>query len=151
MTSKRTRDYQKSRVYAWENKFIHPRCTRVLCFKECQAFVDGIFLCEGLIGAPKVIPMPKQNRTAMSKANRKSIWVQDTIPASVLIHEMAHSLTMTIDNKSDDHGPDFVGVYIKLLDKYMGIPLALSMYTLSQTKIVYNLGAQYYFTDRKVA
>ena len=145
------RDYQKSRVYAWESKVVGPRCPRGIKFEDAQTFVDGIFLCEGLVGAPKIVPLPKQNKKALADATRAEIRIKETVPAWVLIHELAHTLTYTHDGRCDHHGPDFMGTYLRLLDKYMGLSLLLTMYSLKEWNIKFNLVAQPYITDRKAS
>jgi hypothetical protein len=147
--SMRNRDYQQSRVYAWEHRVVHCRCKRHLDFRDAQGFVDGIFLCEGLFGPPTIGMKPKQATTFIADGCRNVIRIpEEGIKASIMIHELAHAMTMDQNNNGDRHGPEFVGMYIKLLDKYMGIHLALTMYTLQSEKIDYTLTVQPRFSDQ---
>jgi hypothetical protein len=145
--SSKHRDYQKSRLYAWENKVVGPRCPRIIKFRDAQAFVDGIFICEGLVGAPRVALMPKQATRIWATGSRGELRIRPETPAWVIVHELAHAMTMSHDESVEGHGPDYVGVYIKLLDKYLALPLALTMYSLQFEKIKYNLAAAPRFSD----
>lgn len=136
------RDFQKQRVYDWENEFIRPRAPRNVSFEAAQTFVDGIFLCERLLYPPKVRLMGKNATATYALGCREYIKIREVTPAWVIVHELAHTMTMDIDGRGDRHGPDFVGVYIKLLDSYVNVPLAYSMFTLGKTKVQYNLGAK---------
>jgi hypothetical protein len=36
-----------------------------------------------------------------------------------MLHEIAHSMTSTMDGESDGHGGLFMGVYVRLLARYL--------------------------------
>ncbi len=141
----RTRDYQKRNVYKWENEVVGPRCHGRVRFENAQAFVDGIWLAEGLLYPPRV-ELAHENSKHWS-GSRTNLELTKITPAWVIIHELAHTLTMSLED-SDGHGPDYVGNYIRLLDKYMGVPLALSLYTLDLAKIKVNIWAKPVFLDK---
>jgi hypothetical protein len=42
---------------------------------------------------------------------------------STILHELAHSLTCNVDDTGDWHGPEFVGTYMALLSRHMGVAL----------------------------
>jgi hypothetical protein len=136
------KDYQKSRVYAWEDEFLFKRAPRWITFDNAQCFVDGIFLCEQLVGSPKVELMPKQMKRHLADGSRSKIRVREKTQAWVIIHELAHTLT------DDAHGPNFMGIYMKLLDKYADVSILTSMYSLKNKKIDYNLSAVPCFKDK---
>jgi hypothetical protein len=142
------RDFQRQAVYNWEKKYIGPKCNRVLPFAEVQTFVDGIWLFERLLYPPKVRLMPKNATTIYARGCREYIEVQEKTPAWIIVHELAHTMTMDIDKNGDKHGPDFVGMYIKMLENYCDVPLPYSMYTLSLAKVKYNIGAQPKFVTK---
>ena len=136
------RDFQKSKVYAWETEVIRPCCQQTVQFKDAQAFVDGVWLKHGWLYPPHVELMGKQARRVWANANRARIRIPSVIPAWVILHELAHTLTMNEDGEGDLHGPDFVGIYIKLLDTILHIPVPMSMYTLTKNGIKFNLAAR---------
>jgi hypothetical protein len=137
-----SRDNQKSALYRWENHVVGPRAPRTIKFEDAQTFVNGIFICEGLLYPPKVELISKRATKVWATGSRQILQLRPVTPAWVILHELAHAITTEVDKSEEGHGPDFVGIYIKLLDKYCGIPLPLSMYTLQNTKIEYNLGAK---------
>jgi hypothetical protein len=139
------RDSQKSKVYAWENNVIAPFSKGAVPFDKAQAFVDGVWLAHGWSYPPQVSLMPKQATRTMATGSRAAVRLQPKTPDWVILHELAHTLTANEDGHggryNDGHGPDFVGVYIKLLERVLNIPTLMSMYTLRQAGIRYNLAA----------
>ena len=123
------RDFQKSRVYAWEDAVILPRTNVTITFERAQMFIDGVWLAMGKIGAPRAELISKRIKTAVARGCRPYIEIREATPAWVILHELAHSLTMDHDHNGDGHGPKFVAAYMRLLDKVLGIPLALTIYS----------------------
>lgn len=143
------RDYQKSKVYAWENQHIanYGGSPRIIGFEEAQRFVDGVWLANGWLYPPR-IHYRKATKNIWANAHRGIVNMPDQLPAWVLLHEISHSLTTTSEGDTCDyHGANFVGVYIKLLDKILNIPLPYIMYTLAKAGVEYNLGAKPVFLD----
>jgi hypothetical protein len=136
------RDFQKQRVYDWENSIILPLSSRKIYFQHAQAFVDGVWLKHGWLYPPQVILIAKQATKIFAKGSRAQIKIRPVTPAWIILHELAHTLTSTIDGKTDGHGPDFVGVYIKLLESVLDIPVPMTMFTLTKSNIKFNLGAK---------
>jgi hypothetical protein len=136
------RDFQKQRVYDWEREVIQRCSHQTVQFRDAQAFIDGVFLKHGWLYPPKAKKIAKQTRRAWATGNRAEINLPEVIPAWVILHELAHTLTMTEHEGSEGHGPDFVGIYIKLLDTVLHIPVPMSMYTLTKNNIKFNLGAR---------
>jgi hypothetical protein len=137
-----SRDFQKQRVYDWENGVIRPISSRNILFKDAQAFVDGVFLKHGWLYPPKVSLIPKQATKVLATGSRSELRLRPVTPAWIILHELAHTLTSTIDGNIDKHGPDFVGVYIKLLESVLDIPVPMTMFTLTKSNIKFNLGAK---------
>lgn len=136
-----SRDSQKSRVYAWEDKIIAPFSKGAVPFDKAQTFVDGVWLAHGWLYPPRVEPMPKQTRRIMASANRAVVRLRESVPDWVILHELAHTLTCDVDGHSAAHGADFVGIYIKLLERVLNVPALMTMYTLQKAKISYNIAA----------
>lgn len=108
------RDFQRSRVYAWEFEAIP--AGRMIAFEEIQGYVNRVWAAEGLKFPPIVRPMPKQVTRWAGKGNRESVWFPEKGALErTILHELAHSMTCTIDGGAFDlHGPEFVGQYMKL-------------------------------------
>lgn len=144
------RDYQQSRLYRWESGFLGPRDQSKVPFDNIQNIVNHIWEGEGLSYPPKVKPIPKQKTSAMGDACRLSIRFHEgkTVPTWVIIHEVAHSMTSSIEGKSAKHGPLFVGVYIKLLAKYLpGMNQFVLMHTAKEAKVDFDIMATPVFLD----
>jgi hypothetical protein len=56
--------------------------------------------------------------------------------------EVAHALSSTVDGDSEAHGPDYVGLYMGLLDRRLRIPMPLLMFTATQHGLAFNLAAK---------
>ena len=106
------RDRQRSKVYAWEERFVAPRDPSSIAFAQAQGMVNAIWAEMGLLFPPKVEPLPRQARST----------VADASPSWWLLHELAHAMTSTYDGRSDGHGPKFIGLYAQLLTRYLRLP-----------------------------
>jgi hypothetical protein len=131
------RDFQKSKVYKWERQVVSPRTNLVIPFDRAQMFVDGVWMSLGLIGPPVVTLMANQATRVWATGERTQLQLRHETPAWVILHELAHALTMDFTGHCDGHGPKFVGAYMKLLDKVLNIPLALTMYSAEHHGIKY--------------
>jgi hypothetical protein len=118
------RDFQRSRVYAWENRVVAPRDPSFISFPEAQAMVNAIWAEMCLSYPPKVKPLPTQARTTVASATRLSIFLPERTPSCCLLHEIAHAMTSTMEGQSDGHGGMFMGVYVRLLSRYLRLDLA---------------------------
>ncbi len=117
MTGKR--DSQRSRVYAWENRGIAPCDPSFVSFPDAQGVVNAIWSELGLKYPPKVEVLPRQAKNTVATATRLSIRLPDRVPSWCLLHEIAHAMTTTVDGHSDRHNGMFMGVYIRLLARYL--------------------------------
>lgn len=118
----RTRDNQRSRCYAWEERAsegaLHNPTWDTL--EECEAFLKPVWRKErGRVGRAKV-PVPTfsrhlwgQSRATASSGHVLKIprWARNPW---VVLHEAAHRLTP----RDEAHGPRFVGVLIGLLARH---------------------------------
>jgi len=113
------RDFQRSRVYDWENRVVAPRDPSFVPFPEAQGMVNAIWSEMGLKYPPKVEPLSTRAKATVASANRLSIFLPERTPSWCLLHENAHSVTSTMDGQSDGHGANFMGVYVQLLGRYL--------------------------------
>jgi hypothetical protein len=81
--------------------------------------VDAIWTDMGLQFPPCVEPTPGQASATLASATRLSIFLPAQIPSWCLLHELAHAMTSDVDGSSDGHGPIFMGVYLKLIARYL--------------------------------
>ena len=98
------RDRQRSKVYAWEERFVGTRDPTSFAFAQAQGMVDAIWAEFGLRFPPKVERLPRQARSTMADATRLPIRLPKSSPSSWLLHELAHALTSTADGQSDGPG-----------------------------------------------
>jgi hypothetical protein len=117
------RDRQRSKVYAWEERFVAPYDPSTIVLAQAQGMVDAIWSEMGLRFAPKVEPLPRQVRSTMADANRLTVRLADTCPSWWLLHEIAHAMTTDHDGRSDGHGAKFMGLYVQLLTRYLRLPM----------------------------
>jgi hypothetical protein len=113
------RDYQRSRIYAWEDKAVVPHDRSSVPIAAAQAMVDAIWAETGLLYPPRVEPLPAVARRRLADADRLTIRLPASVPSWCLLHELAHAMTSDHDGRSDGHGPLFMGIYVQLLCRYM--------------------------------
>jgi len=113
------RDWQRARVYAWEDRIVAPRDRSTLPYAAAENMAAAIWADLDLRFPPKVAPLPGQARRLQADASRLLLRLPETMPSWLLLHEMAHALSSTHEGASDGHGPIFMGLYIQLLERYM--------------------------------
>jgi hypothetical protein len=141
------RDQQRSRVYAWENRVIAPCDASRIAFTAAQGVVDAIWSEFGLRYPPLVVPLPAQARCRFADADRLTIRLPESIPSWCLLHELAHAMTTTHDGISDGHGPLFVGIYVQLVVRYLGLDQAELQHSLERDHITISQSARPVFVD----
>jgi hypothetical protein len=118
------RDHQRGRVYAWENRVVAPHDPSFVAFPEAQAMVNAIWSEMGLLYPPKVEPLAKHAKATIATATRLCIRLPERLPSWCLLHEIAHAITATAEGWSDGHGAAFMGVYVRLLARYLRLESA---------------------------
>jgi hypothetical protein len=136
------RDSQKQKVYDWEDKYVIERDTQYVPFERCQSVVNYIWEQMGWKYPPRVRPQNKLKH-AQGSANRTSVYIPEDRGAktTVLIHELAHSATGDVETgQTEKHGPEFVGVYMKMLDRLVpGLNLPVLMHTAQLSKVKFDI------------
>ena len=141
------RDYQKSRCYRWEREVIAPHGKAVVVFDNAQQFVDYVWASEGLKYPPTIEALHERNTTAEATGGRFEIHIRPTVETWVLLHEIAHSMTSTVHDRSVGHRSPWVGVYMKLASKYLGIPLLILTSTAMRAGVDFDITARPVFLD----
>jgi hypothetical protein len=98
---------------------VAPRDPTVISLQAAQGVVDAIWADMGLRYPPEVEQLPRQATATHANATRLSIFLPERTPSWCLLHELAHAMTSTADGRSDGHGPAFMGLYVKLLVRYL--------------------------------
>ncbi|MCB8882708.1 hypothetical protein ACELLULO517_20860 [Acidisoma cellulosilytica] len=113
------RDHQRGRVYAWEQRVIAPHDPTRIAREQAQAMIDAIWADIGLRYPPKVAALPVQAKTLIGRADRLTIELAPRVPSWCLLHELAHSITSSVEGDSDGHGALFLAAYFFLLQRYL--------------------------------
>jgi hypothetical protein len=70
--------------------------------------VNAIWSDMDLRYPPAVERLSRRATATIASANRLSLSLPDRTPAWCLLHELAHSMSTTVDGRSDMHGPAFM-------------------------------------------
>lgn len=110
----RERDNQRSKVYHWEQTYLFKLKTNTsLSLTSCEKIITDICLSRNIR-----MPMVKDGRgrkTAGGCYRYVTLprWARNKV---IALHEVTHTI---LDNGVTAwHGPEFVALYIELLDKY---------------------------------
>lgn len=114
-----SRDRQRAKVYAWEDRVVAPHAPDLVPFAAAQAMVDAIWAEQGLRYPPLVEKLPRHASRKLAEANRLVLRLPEALPSWILLHELAHAMTTDHDGRSDGHGPRFMGLYLALLQRYL--------------------------------
>jgi hypothetical protein len=114
---------------------VAPRDPSFISFPEAQAVVNAIWSEMDLLYPPKVEPLASQATTTVASADRLSIFLPERTPSWCLLHEIAHSMTTNLEGQSDGHGSLFMGVYVRLLARYLRLDLTELVRSLWTEKI----------------
>jgi len=117
---KRPRDFQRSKVYSWQQS-VFGRPTEKLTLEQCAE------LAEKICGFKVIVKDGRGRRKACAYQGSRTIalpkWARNE---RVVIHECAHLLT---DREHASHGAQYMKNYIELLEKYgptSGLPYDLT-------------------------
>jgi hypothetical protein len=135
-------DSAARKLYAWEDAVVAPRDRSRVPFARLQSLVDHVWTAEGLRWPPRVRPLPRQARGTVARATRTAIEAPPELPSWVLLHEVAHALTSDVDGSHAGHGPDFVGLYLRLLVRHVRLDRALLEATLAEAGIAWTRDAR---------
>jgi hypothetical protein len=98
---------------------VAPRDPTTIGFASAQAMVDAIWADMDLRYPPAVERLPRHATATLARANRLSLCLPDRTPAWCLLHEIAHAMSTTDDGRSDGHGAIFMGLYARMLVRYL--------------------------------
>lgn len=141
------RDYQKSKCYAWEREVIAPKGGAFVAYDDAQNLVNFIWEAEGLKYPPQICRLDPRNTTAEATGGRFEVHIRDRVQTWVILHELAHSMTSNIHDQTVAHRAPWVGVYMNLVVKYLGIPLLVLAATATRMGVEYDVTARPVFLD----
>jgi hypothetical protein len=135
-------DAAARKLYAWEDAVVAPRDRSRVPFARLQSLVDHVWAEEGLRWPPRIRPLPRQARGTVARATRTAIEAPPELPSWVLLHEVAHALSSDVDGDHAGHGPDFVGLYLRLLVRHARLDRAVLEATLAEAGIPWTANAR---------
>jgi len=113
------RDHQRGRTYEWESREVAPHDRTMITRADADGMVRAIWGELGLRYPPRIAALPPQAKTLIGRADRLTIELAPRVPSWCLLHELAHSLTSSVEGESDGHGARFLATYIFLLGRYL--------------------------------
>jgi hypothetical protein len=113
--------------------------------------VDAIWSDMDLRYPPAVERLSPRATATVASANRLSLRLPDQTPAWCLLHEIAHAMSTTVDGCSDGHGPVFIGLYVRLLVRYLRLDEACLLASLRDAGIGIARDARPVFLDPRPA
>lgn len=141
---RRTRDSQRSAVYAWERASF-PRMEPMRTVEEVEEYLRPIWRSErGRYGlAKRAIPNVHHGhwgqRSALAYVGGNTIslprWARTPV---VILHELAH-LLVDGNRRGGAHGPRFVGVFIGLAARHLGLDAEALMASADERGVRYDV------------
>jgi hypothetical protein len=128
-------DTQQDALYAWEDTF-RSFGERSLTQKETLRVIRRCCRIYG-VEAPRIHFMPRSRRE-WSHLQDNDLWMNwHQCNHAIACHEAAHAIVTAWDPDEDreDHGPEFVGVYLNLLVKHQVAPRSALEASLRQAGI----------------
>lgn len=118
-------------IYQWEQEVVHPWDTARLTESSARAVIDYVWRDMGLIYPPLFRVDPKVRG---GYASRTEVVVGPNISHSLLFHEMAHSMDVSVETSTQEyssrpegesldgscHDDNWLGLYVNMLDRYLG-------------------------------
>jgi hypothetical protein len=102
-----------------------------------KPIVSYVWNNEGLKYPPTIEKLTRGKN--LGEGCRYVVRFRDPTYTWIVLHELAHSMTSTINDMSNYHGAFFVGMYMRLLNKYLKIPLDRLIYEANRYRLKYEL------------
>jgi hypothetical protein len=113
-------DRQKSKTYRWEVSVVAPHDITPVPFDQIEMIVKHVWEQEGLEYPPLVKRLNKKCRKGSACAKRTKLKFHSETYTWIILHEMAHAMTMLSSGESNGHGSLFMGIFCQLLSRYLG-------------------------------
>lgn len=141
-------DYQRQKVYDWENKNIRPLVShKIVSIDYLRAIVNYMWEKVGMEFPPKVEinHMYKKKSTG----NRYELLLAEHMTTEfITVHELAHALNCREDyDHYDMHGPNYVAGYCFLLTHFYKINEHMILATLKEAGVKINLGLYAWYKE----
>lgn len=133
------RDFQKSKLYEWERKYVFPTMPKgEQSLETLTMLVEFMWKGLGLIKPPTL--MINNRYKNKSTGNRYEIQFKKSMMNEyIMTHELAHSLNLAEHRDTFDwHGPNYVADYCFLLTKFYGFDINYLLFTLNEHGVKIN-------------
>lgn len=149
------RDYQRQRCYDWQFDALPIYNKTSVPYSQIQQIVDYVWAQEGQQHPPRVTPLHGNATATGGLATRLEVQFpggRKKTKLWMILHELAHSLNEDADGncRGADHGPEFVGLFMQLLNRHAMIPMPYLMVTANNHKLHYNLNVEPVVVDKPV-
>lgn len=123
-------DFQKSRVYQWESRVANKFLTETLTPEQCVIYMHEVYNGIGYKGKRHTLTvLARRTTTSVCKWNSIELAEEIHTNRGSIIHEVAHHITDVVfgdrisGKKLEHHGPEYVGVYMYMLNRLADIPI----------------------------
>ena len=72
---------------------------------------------------------------------------RERVQTWVVLHELAHSMTSTFEGHSVGHRAPWLGIYMRLIERYLGIPMLVLTSTAGRAGLDFDITAAPVFLD----
>lgn len=134
------RDFQRSRMYKWENENVPQGAW--IDFNDIEAYVKQVWAAEGLLYPPLVQIIRARGATAGDATRNTLRFPEEGASEAVILHEIAHAMTSNVHEESDAHGPTFTGVFIDLVAKHMNVSKIMLWHTAQKAGVKFDMFAK---------
>ena len=128
----KVRDSQRKKVYRWQNYYLFNCDTEHLALNTCNFIAENIFNAFGFNNKiPPILHSNSLKRCYFSSNKNIIRLMEEGRNRIILTHELAHALNRKLNyklfkNKDKNimsHGPEFIGIWMLLLNKWCNIPI----------------------------
>jgi hypothetical protein len=136
------RDFQKSKVYKWEQKVCLGKDNDIIPVEQIKVITDYVWNDMNLKYPPLIEANNRMKAVLGTGCRMRLVFPERGASTVTVLHELAHAMSSDIiDGGNNGHGPDFVGIYMRLLSKYAGIDLTLMAYEAKNMGVKFNITA----------
>ena len=134
------KDYQKQRVYAWQNQWVDPKMpSQCHDVDHLRMITDYMWNRIGMTNPPNVnINTAYKTKSTGNRANILLMPGMNDEPT--LVHELAHSLNLRHDREQFDwHGPNYIADFASLLSMFYNFDIWHLIHTLKVSGVDVNI------------
>ena len=128
-------------MYDWELKTQTSSIGKLLTDTECEDLVSTISF-DFSVSKPSLVLKPSTLFNCYYRETREIVLAPYGKNQHVIMHEMAHHITYQNHTEIADHGPEFVGILFKLIQRYTDQRLQHLVSSAAPFRLKFNLAQQ---------